>query len=1739
MTTETKLLDYLKRATTDLREARRAVREAELKNTEPVAIVGMACRYPGGIRSAADLWDLVVSGTDAISDFPLDRGWDLGRLYDPTGERPGSTCTREAGFLAGAGDFDPEFFGVSPREALVMDPQQRVLLETSWEALEQAGMAPDSLRGSKTGVFAGVMYHDYRGHAALGNLVSGRVAYTLGLEGPAVSVDTACSSSLVALHWAAQSLRRGDCSLALVGGVTVMATPQTFIDFNEQRGLSSDGRCKAFAAAADGTGWGEGVGVLVVERLSDARRNGHEVLAVVRASAVNSDGASSGMTVPNGPAQQRVIRAALASAGLSTKDVDMVEAHGTGTKLGDPIEAQALLATYGRDRDQEPLWLGSFKSNVGHTQAAAGVGGVIKVVQAIRHGVLPKTLHVDEPSPHVDWSAGGVELLTEARKWPEVDRVRRAAVSSFGISGTNAHVIIEQAEPAEIAGPCDQAGPVAWLVSANNTKSLPAQAARLASYLEDNPGLRPVDVAHSLAATRAALDHRAAVVGTGRDELLAGLTALAADTGGIRGTGRAGGRTAFLFTGQGSQRQGMGAELYATYPVFAAALDEVCAEFDLPQPLRDVIFAEDGPLSQTGYTQPALFAFEVALYRLLMSWGVKPDVLMGHSIGELVAAHVAGVLTLPDACTLVAARAKLMQALPAGGAMVAIACTEDDVTPLLSDKVSIAAINGPQSVVISGEEDAVLAVAASLKEHKNTRLRVSHAFHSPLMEPMLAEFGRIAVGLDFKAPSIPVVSNVSGKLAGAELATPEYWVEHVRAAVRFDDGINTLVADGVTTLVEVGPDAVLTAMGQNCTDAAVFVPVQRKDRPEPESAITGIATLHVNGITVDWAAILTGGRRVDLPTYAFQRERYWLPPNTGTADAESNGQVPAAHPMLSAVVPMAGADGVVLTGKLSADTVPWLADHVVLGSILLPGTAYVELAMRAGDEVGCGVIEEMTLQAPLVLPEGASAAIQVAVDGPDEADRRAFSVYSRLGVEGLWVRHASGVLSVAKDGPSGELTEWPPSDAVEVALDDPYYQLAEQGYDYGPTFQGLRAMWRRGEDVFAEVSLPEQTDARAYGLHPALFDASFHAQLLGPARADGEVAPMLPFLFSGTTLHSAGASSVRVHVSPTGPDTITLSITDTAGNPVLSVDSLAARPISAGQLAQTANDSLFSLAWEPAPDGSDGPASANTIFVSSTGDDVPAAAREAVDEVLAAVREHLAGDGGVLAVITGGDLGAAPVRGVVRAAEAENPGRFVLIDADTEPSSQQLRAALATGETELAIRDGRLLVPRLVKASQELDGFSWNPDGTVLITGGTGGLGAVLAKHLVTTHGVRRLVLTSRRGLAAVGAQELRDELVELGAEVTVASCDVSDADAVAQLLAGIPSLTVVLHAAGIAAAGTVETVTPEHIDSVFGPKVDGAWHLHELTKDLDLDAFVLFSSAAGLVLGAGQAGYAAANVFLDELASHRRGLGLPAVSLAWGAWAEDGGMAGQLEDSDLRRLRRLGMPPMSTVEGLALFDASLAAGEAVLVPLKVDIAALRARTDAVPAPLRGLARVTVRRRSAQAGGSVAGRLAALPGEEREPYLLTVVSEHVAAVLGFASATSVDPVRAFQEMGFDSLTSVELRNQLATTTGVSLPATVVFDHPTPAVLAKRLLESLDPGQANPAAPVLAEIDRLDAVLAAASVNGSAPKITARLEALLRKWTDAQGEDQDDTGADLGSVTDDELFAVLDNELGLA
>nr|WP_308295344.1 SDR family NAD(P)-dependent oxidoreductase [Streptomyces sp. PSAA01] len=1747
-------------------------------STEPVAIVGMACRLPGGVSTPEELWDLVLHGRDGVSDFPVNRGWDLENLFHPDPDHPGTSYAHQGGFLHDAGEFDAGFFGISPREALAVDPQQRLMLETSWEALERAGIDPTTLRGKDVGVFSGVTYHNYGsgvepvpaelegmlGLGASASVLSGRVSYALGFEGPSVAVDTACSSSLVALHLAAQALRAGECSIALAGGVTVMPTPGIFIAFSRQRGMSVDGRCKSFAASADGTGWAEGVGVLALERLSDAERNGHQVLAVVRGSAVNQDGASNGLTAPNGPSQQRVIRQALASAGVSAAEVDVIEAHGTGTALGDPIEAQAVLATYGQDRER-PLLMGSLKSNIGHAQAAAGVAGVIKMVLALRHGIAPRTLHVDEPTPQVDWSAGAVELLTEERVWPEAGRPRRAGVSAFGVSGTNAHVILEQAAPTatEQTDPVmswPKGVPVPLVVSGRGAAGLAAQARRLRSFVAAEPQLDVGELGFALGCGRAGLSDRAVVVAGNRVEALAGLAAVARgeSVAGVVSGSVVRGRLGVLFAGQGCQRVGMGRGLYEVFPVFRDAFDVVCEALDrelgaggVSASVREVVFGDGDLLERTVFAQAGLFAVEVGLFRLVESWGVAADVVGGHSVGEVTAAYVAGVLSLADAAVLVAARGRLMAALPAGGAMVAVAAGEDEVRPLLVAGVDIAAVNGPAAVVLSGDEEPVLRVAEKLSARGcgTRRLSVSHAFHSARMEPMLEEFREAIADLSFAAPVIPLASNVTGALADPELVcSPEYWVDHVRSAVRFADGVRALADYGVSTYLELAPDAVLSAMVGDClpeeSAAAepVVVPSLRREGDEVRALLSAVARLHVAGVRIDFGALFGAtalpSHISDLPTYAFQREHYWLVGDgRGVGDVASAGLTGVGHPLLGAVTEVPGSGEVLFTSRLSLGSHGWLADHVAAGAVLLPGAAFVELVVRAGDEVGCGGVEELVMEAPLVLAEDEAVQVRVSVGEADEGGRRGVRVYSRAedaGVGAAWLRHATGTLR-SQEGvsvPDAGLSVWPPAGAVAVdpvEVEGLYDGLEQVGYRYGPVFQGVRAAWRSDGAVYAEVALPEEhrVQAAGFGLHPALLDAAMHT-IAFHDRDEADAELVLPFAYREVALHTSGASSLRVRVTPSGPNTMTLDLADESGVPVASVGSVVSRPVSPEQFGTAATaDRMFRVAWEELPVRPDGTtvepvpvvdaedvhrlattpeASPPDVLVldlgggvgggagSGTGDGT-ADVRELTGRALRVVQAWLAepslASSRLVVVTRGGvavreadpadpvDPAVAAVWGLMGSAQAENPGRILLLDIDQETIPVALLPAMLAGDQhQLALRDATCFTRYLTRVVDVPEPGSGGVDsgGTVLVTGGTGALGAVVARHLVAVHGVRSLVLASRNGPGAAGAAELEAELVKAGARVRIMACDVADRDAVAGLLDVIPEdapLSAVVHTAGVLDDGVLTALTPERMDVAFQSKVDGALHLHELTRDLDLDlsAFVLFSSAAGTLGNAGQGNYAAANAYLDALAHQRRAQRLPAVSLAWGMWqqAAGTGMTGRLGEADQRRMTRGGVAPLSPAEGMELFDAALRTAEPTVLPIRLDLGALRtqAADGAVPPLLRKL--VPSVRRAARATADeelVTGRLAGAAPEEQERILLDMVQQETARVLGHSAAATLDPDVLFTEIGLDSLMAVELRDRLAKRTALRLPPSFVFDHPTLRMLARQLRDELEKAEAD-------------------------------------------------------------------------
>jgi polyketide synthase 12 len=2219
---------------------------------EPIAIVAMTCRFPGGVTSPEGLWDLVSSGHEAIGEFPTGRGWELDGLFHPDPDHPGTSYARKGGFLYDADAFDAGFFGINPREALATDPQQRLLLEAAWEVVERAGIDPVSLKGSATGVYAGVMYHDYaaglssgdarlEGYAMLassGSVVSGRVAYTLGLEGPAVTVDTACSSSLVAMHLAAQALRQGECALALAGGVTVMATPDVFTGFSRQRGLAPDGRCKPFAAAADGTGWSEGVGLLLLERLSDARRHGRRVLAVIRGSAVNQDGASNGLTAPNGPSQQRVIRQALAGAGLSVSEVDAVEAHGTGTTLGDPIEAQALLATYGQERTaDQPLWLGSVKSNIGHTQAAAGVAGVIKMVQAMRYGVLPASLHIDEPTPHVDWASGAVRLLTESVEWPEGGRPRRAGVSSFGASGTNAHLILEQApdvpEPEPVSG---HDGVVPWVLSARSTEALRGQAAALTERKTVDSWASSVEVGWSLLTARTLFDHRAVVLGGDRADTVAALEALAAGdphpgvVSPAAGAARSG-KTVWLFSGQGSQRVGMGAGLYDRFPVFAAAFDEVCGLLDphLEHPLRQVAFtgvpARPGLLDHTTYAQAGLFALHIALARLLDSLGLRPDVVIGHSIGEVAAAHVAGVFDLPDACRLVAARSTLMGGLPEGGGMAAIAAAPDELAEDLAEHgghVGIAALNTPGNTVISGPGERVARISAAwaAKGRKTKTLAVSHAFHSPLMDPILEPFTQAIAGLTYHRPTLPVLSNLTGEAADERIASPGYWAEHIRQPVRFHPAI-TRIAPEAGVFLELGPDPVLATATQHTLSHATA----EADRPGPLVAATltrkqpevralghALAQLHTTTTDVDWTSWFPADpapRRVDLPTYAFQRERYWLSMAGGAGDVAAAGLQRVEHALLPAAVVLADG-GVVLTGRVSAvGSKNWLSEHMMAGAVLLPGAALVEWALRAADEAGCGGVEELALQVPLVLPASGGLRVQVVAGPATEDRRRDVRIYSRpdrdaeRGADPGWVCHAEGVLSPpSADGGAEELSGvWPPAEAEPVEVTGFYERAAAAGYAYGPSFQGVQAVWRDGTDVLAEVALPESAgDRDGFGIHPALLDAALHpALLLDPSGGERDTSRVwLPFAWRGVSLWAGSATTVRVRLSPQsrqadgaeGERGLRVVVADAVGVPVLTVDSLVMRSADPEQLraaAAPAVDGLFTLDWTPLPTppedhdsdaadvpdaavGADVPEAAvrsdvpyaadwvvlgqagpdpigesavchphlesliaaldagvavppvgiACLSATSPGADVADAGLALTEEVLALVQGWLAeprlAEARLVVVTRGavavgapegeghgdGEVNAAgaAVCGLVRSAQAENPGRFLLLDLDPagEPVgavSDAVLRAVAMDEPQVALRAGRILVPRLMRAGgassggvvgpagqpawrleltgaatldnvkpvpcpevlealgagqvrvavhaaginfrdalislgmvpgqtglggegagvvvavgpgvtrvavgdpvmgvfdrafgplavtdarmvapipagwsfrqaaaapvvfltawyglvelgglragesvlihaaaggvgmaavriarhlgaevyataspgkhpvleemgidaahrassrdldfehvvreatggrgvdvvlnslagpfvdaslrllhedgrllemgktdirdperiaadhpgvryqvydligdagpdrigrmlAELGGLfaagvlqplplrAWpldrarealrhlsqakhtgklvldipapvDPDGTVLITGGTGTLGALVAEHLVRTWHTRHLLLVSRSGPDAPGAKELAARLGELGARVRIEAADVTEAAAVAALVAGVDPehpLTGVIHAAGVLDDAVVTSQTPERVARVWAAKATAAAHLHAATADLRLGMFVMFSSAAGVLGSPGQANYAAANAFCDALAAQRRALGMPGVSVAWGLWAESSDMTGNLTEADLARMARSGIAAMAGDHALALLDAAVQHGGHQLIAADVNTRVLAAQPpDSRPAALRALAaasagggRTTERRTAAAAGAQPvdwAGRLAGLSADERHRLLLDLVRGHATTVLGHADAEVVQADTSFKELGFDSLTAVELRNRLAAATGLRLPAALVFDYPEASILADYLLERLAPAESSGrsgagrargrsgADPALSELAKLEATLAGLDVtDGESGTVTARLESLLATWKAARNQAGGATAAErLESASAAQVLDFIDNELGVS
>ncbi|MFF1482622.1 type I polyketide synthase [Streptomyces sp. NPDC058301] len=1610
--------------------AARAVRDAD----EPIAIVGMACRYPGGVRSPEDLWQLVMGRGDAISEFPADRGWDVANLFDPDPDRPGTSYTREGGFLHDVADFDAEFFGISPREALAMDPQQRLLLETSWEALERAGIDPAALRGSDTGVFTGVMYHDYvsrlpempgdlEGYLGTGNtgsVSSGRISYTFGFEGPAVSVDTACSSSLVALHLAIQALRSGECSLALAGGVTVLSSPFTFIEFSRQRALSPTGRSRSFSADADGTGWAEGAGMLLVERLSDARRLGHQVLAVVRGSAVNQDGASNGLTAPNGPSQQRVIRAALNSARLTPADVDAVEAHGTGTPLGDPIEAQALQATYGQERaGEEPLWLGSVKSNIGHTQAAAGAASVIKMVQALQHGVLPQTLHAETPSAIVDWDAGAVELLAEARQWPETGRPRRAGVSSFGISGTNAHVILEQApaEPAATAEepPEDAAerAEVALRLSATTPDALRDQARQLAAHLSLHPELRRTDVAHALATTRAALPQRAVVLGDGLDALSRGESSPWV----VTATAREWGRTVFVLPGQGSQWHGMAVELLDTTPVFADRLRQCAAVVERYVPWRVEAVLRGEPeapsLERIEVLQPVLFAVNIALAAVWQAHGIHPDAVIGHSQGEIAAAHLSGALTLEDAARIVVVRSQIFaDELTGHGAVASLQMTEDDVLPHLAPytgRLWIAGVNGPTAVTVAGDNDALEELVTSVTA-EGIRARIvpsTVASHSPKVEPLRE---RLLAALDFVQPTkatLPQYSTVNGAVLDGTELTAAYWYENCRQPVSFAPTLHTLLADGHTTFIETSAHPVLTTAIEEIVDAAqgeaLVLATLRRGEGGPLRLNTSLAEAWVRGLPVR-PPVPARPRRVDLPTYPFQRKRYWV---------EAAGDRPAG-----------GTRDTVEAGFWEA------VENRDLEALA------ATLGLKDGEPLGA------------VLPALADWRQGAAARSAADAWR----------YKAVWR---------------------PVAEPASVLLSGTWLLVAPQGHAEAAALadRTAKTLERHGADVV-------RLDA-------------------GPAPDRAELAQNI-----GTST-SGGVSGVV--------SLLALDETPAAGRPALTEGT------------------------------------AGTLLL------IQALADAGVTAPLWALTQGAVG-------AVGAEAPASPAQAQVwalgRTAAVEHPDRWGgLVDLPADPDDRALArlAAAVSGladEDQLAVRDAGMLARRLVRSPLASVPVrrTWKPHGTVLVTGGTRGMGGHTARRLAEL-GAEHLLLTAERELEPAEQVALEAEFAAAGVRVSVAVCDVADREALAAVLASVPDdapLTAVVHTAGELDAAPLGDLDPAALERALRTRTLGAANLDELLRETELEAFVLFSSLAGVWGSATQGGYGAANAHVDALAARRRGLGLPATSVAWGPWGDAG--AGlddeEAEAERLAQLRRRGVAPLSSRQAVAALVEAVARDEDTLVLADVDwelfapaLTAVRSSPllDELPEAARALAgSAPDATAAASATQDLTQSLAGLSPTDQERVLTDLVRTESAVVLGHSDSEAVDAQRPLQELGFDSLAAVTLRNRLGAVTGLKLPATLVFNHPTPAAVAAFLRGELLPEQA----PVSldAELDRLQEVLEGSGLADDAAAralVAARLRRLLEEVADepsAAGA-RLDVEDQLASASDDDIFSFIDNELG--
>ncbi|WP_269475296.1 type I polyketide synthase [Nocardia wallacei] len=2070
---------------------------ADHENSGPngsIAIVGMDCRFPGA-DDPDGYWQILSEGRHVSYGLPTERGWDLRSVYNEDPAVEGSTYIQRGGFLPNIGDFDASLFGIGPREATTMDPQQRMLLESSWLALERARLSPRSLSEVRSGVYVGATdsYYGLAGsripglerHLLMGTMLSatsGRIAYSLGLNGPAITVDTACSSALVAVHLAIRALRSGECDVTIVGSATAISDPSMLARYSRHRVLSVDGYSRGFSADGNGFAPAEGVASLVLMPLEQAQSLGKPVLAVIRGSAVNEDGASSTLQAPNGRAQQAVIAAALGDAGLLPQHINAIEAHGPGTPLGDATEAATLRTSYAQHhRADDPLWVGSVKSNIGHTLAAAGLAGLIKMVLALQHERLPATLHVENPIGGVDWSAGGMRLLHRSRSWPRTAAPRRAGILSYGITGTNAHVIIEEApEPAAVRHrPAPRREPavrqhISMLpLYAASPSALVAQAATLAAHMRRHGDLTAEDLSWSLGTTRSALTYRAVVTGDGKDELVARLDAFAAaaipDPDGVAvGKVRHGPGPVFVFPGQGSQWVGMGVRLLSDSPVFARSMAR-CAEALRPYSTFDILEVLRGersaPVERAEVIQPLLFAMYVSLAELWQCLGITPAAVIGHSQGEIAAAQVAGALTLDEAARVVALRSAALRAVDRRGAMASVVAPAERARELLgpwTDRLDVAVVNGPSATVVAGDAEAMPEFLRHCEQLgvESRLLPVDYASHSEHMETLRARIHTDLAGITPRAARLPIISSTTGEVLDPADLDASYWFENLRRTVHFDKAIRCALTAGYRQFVEVSPHPVLTGA---ITEIAAAVDIDagvtgtlHRDRGGAADFLAAVADAHAQGADVDWAALYPGAREVDLPTYSLQRQTYWLPTTTGTSRRMRDGSFdPADHPLITATTDLA--DGsVVCLGRLDPTEHAWLADHKVFDRIIVPATVTVEILAWCACRAGGNGVQDLVLTSPLPLTDTA-VDLQVMCAPPGEDGSRRITLHSREHTDkGPWRCHgeATTTIDAAATEPGAGATgqAWPPQDSRRISVDDCYRALRDRGYGYGSAFQNLTAAWSADATLYVEVRPAQRQRARAEGfaVHPALVDSILHALLLTGTDQD----TVLPYAIGSARILPRRTDELRATITPAGPDRYHVRATDRDGNPVADFRDLLLRPVTKHGLRSmlaTAARHAFRIRWQPvdldtrsAADGARWaivgshrdlpgadvhPDACSLSRALRNGRGVPEvvlldlrcptrvselpgriALRERLSRLLADARMLLSDDllrDSLIVCLTrraysasfaegAPDTIGAACAGMMRSVLSENPGRLRLIDLDIGPLERRLLiAAIATDHPQIALRGSGAFVPRLAPASDGLlrppaveqpwrlvpggdktlaglmtapapdltvplepgqvrirvlatgvnfrdplvalgmldeaalgfevvgtvvevgarvtdvalgtrvaavvlhagarpggygpvvvidrralftvpahwshaqaagvpivfltayhalvelaevqpgtrvlihsaaggvgmaavqiatmlgaeiyataslskqgiveamgiareciadsrtldfeqrftdvtdgtgvdvvlgslageavdaslrllrpggiylemgrtdlrdpatatagypevsyesvniaelpmsrveiildhlwcmfaDGLlsplpvqTWSighardvlrhlsqghstgkfvltqpaaldPEETVLITGGTGSLGRLLARHLVTAHDCRHLVLLGRQGDRSPEGRKLADELRETGAEITLAACDVSDRAELSSVIRSIPSrhpLGAVVHAAGILDDCLFTDLTPDRLQAVLSPKAFGARHLHELTAEMNLRAFVMFSSIANVVGTAGQASYAAANAFLDALAHHRHSIGLPATSIAWGLWRQSSALTSHLDDTDRARLARHGIAPLDTADALAIFDMALELDEPLL--------AATAPAPADPAtPFAAVLGELPRQRTPAPAGNGSGpgpqdlprpELRGLSPSERVKALTALIRTHAALVLGHRDPDALATDRTFRDAGFDSLSNVELRTRLSSATGVRLTVAGILDHPTPTRLAVYINEVLD------------------------------------------------------------------------------